>query len=86
MSAPLPTPHHLFVHGGGHQTIDRILIHTIQHTSGNKKMEDDAAKDTDKKIAENKKLGKDKGKKVVDDLLKAVMEVKPEVPDNLKSS
>jgi V-type H+-transporting ATPase subunit G len=48
-------------------------------------MEDDAAKDTESKIAEIKKTGKGKGSKVVDDLLKAVMEVTPEVPDNLKS-
>lgn len=46
-------------------------------------MEDDAAKETDEKIADIKKIGKDKGSTVVDDLLKAVMEVKPEVPDNL---
>jgi V-type H+-transporting ATPase subunit G len=49
-------------------------------------MEDDAAKDTESKIAEIKKIGKGKGGKVVDDLLKAVMEVTPEVPDNLKPS
>jgi V-type H+-transporting ATPase subunit G len=48
-------------------------------------MEDDAAKETEKKIAENKKIAKDKGSQVVDDLLKAVMEVKPEVPNHLKS-
>jgi V-type H+-transporting ATPase subunit G len=48
-------------------------------------MEEDAAKDTETKIADIKKTGKGKGNKVVEDLLKAVMEVKPEVPDNLKS-
>lgn len=55
------------------------MIH-VQHTSGNKKMEDDANKDTEKKIAEIKQIGKDKGSKVVSDLLKAVTEVKPVPP------
>jgi len=48
-------------------------------------MEEDAAKDTEKKIADIKKTGDGKGSKVVEDLLKAVMDVKPVVPDNLKS-
>lgn len=49
-------------------------------------MEDDAAKDTEKKIAEIKKVKKGKGDKVIDDLLKAVMDVKPEVPEKLAKS
>lgn len=52
-----------------------------QHSSGNKKMEEDANKDTEKKISEIQGTGKGKGKKVVDDLLQAVMDVKPEVPE-----
>lgn len=43
-------------------------------------MEEDATKETEKKISEIKGTGKGKGKKVVDDLLQAVMDVKPEVP------
>jgi len=43
-------------------------------------MEEDASKDTDKKITEIKKIGKDKGSKVVDDLLNAVTNVKPVAP------
>lgn len=35
-----------------------------QQTSGNKKAEEDADKDTDKKVAEIKKVGKDAGPKV----------------------
>ena len=44
-------------------------------------MEEDANKDTEQKITEIKKTGKGKGTKVVDDLLQAVMDVKPEVPE-----
>jgi V-type H+-transporting ATPase subunit G len=43
-------------------------------------MEEDASKETDKKIAEIKSIGKSKGSKVVDDLLKAVISVDPEPP------
>ena len=43
-------------------------------------MEEDANKDTEKKLAEIKKLGKSKGSKVVDDLLNAVTNVIPEPP------
>lgn len=43
-------------------------------------MEEDAGKDTEKKIAEIKTIGKDKGSKVVDDLLNAVTNVKPVAP------
>ncbi|TID26603.1 gb [Venturia nashicola] len=52
-----------------------------EHSSGNKKMEEDANKETEKKISEIQSTGKGKGKKVVDDLLQAVMDVKPEVPE-----
>lgn len=43
-------------------------------------MEEDANKDTEKKIAEIKKIGKEKGSKVVDDLLNAVTQVQPVPP------
>ena len=43
-------------------------------------MEEDANKDTEKKIAEIKKVGQAKGSKVVDDLLNAVTDVKPTPP------
>jgi V-type H+-transporting ATPase subunit G len=45
-------------------------------------MEEDANKDTEAKIAEIKTLGKGKGSKVVDDLLQAVIDVKPHVPES----
>jgi len=45
-------------------------------------MEEDANKDTEKKIAEIKKTRQEKGTKVVDDLLQAVMDVKPQVPES----
>jgi V-type H+-transporting ATPase subunit G len=40
-------------------------------------MEEDAKKDTEKTIEEIRKIGKDKGSKVVADLLNAVTDVKP---------
>jgi V-type H+-transporting ATPase subunit G len=43
-------------------------------------MEADANKETDQKIAEIKKVGKEKGSKVVDDLLNAVTDVQPVPP------
>jgi Vacuolar (H+)-ATPase G subunit len=52
----------------------------LQHSSGNKKMEQDANKDTEKKLAEIKDISKSKGSKVVNDLLSAVIDVDPEPP------
>ncbi len=43
-------------------------------------MEEDANKDAQKQIEEIKKIGKEKGPKVVDDLLNAVTNVKPVPP------
>ncbi|KAL9532871.1 V-type proton ATPase subunit [Sphaerulina musiva] len=54
-----------------------------QHTSGNKKAEQDAEKETEKSLSEIKGIGKKTGPKVVDDLLKAVMDVRPEVPNRV---
>ncbi|PPJ60229.1 hypothetical protein CBER1_08842 [Cercospora berteroae] len=51
-----------------------------QHTSGNKKAEEDADKETNQKLDEIKGIGKKTGPKVVEDLLKAVMDVQPQVP------
>jgi V-type H+-transporting ATPase subunit G len=44
-------------------------------------MEDDANKETEKSLAEIKKIGSKSGSKVVDDLLSAVVNVEPEVPE-----
>ena len=55
-----------------------------QHTSGNKQAEEQAEKDTDEKLEEIKQIGQKTGPKVVDDLLKAVVDVKPIVPDRVE--
>ncbi|KAI9842545.1 MAG: H(+)-transporting V1 sector ATPase subunit G [Sclerophora amabilis] len=54
-----------------------------EHTSGNKKAEEDADKEAQEKMKAIEGLGKQSGNKVVDDLLKVVNEVKPEVPDRV---
>ncbi len=54
-----------------------------QHTSGNKKAEEDAAKDAENKVDEIKEAGKEKGGKVIEELLRAVMDVKPEKPNRV---
>jgi V-type H+-transporting ATPase subunit G len=51
-----------------------------KHSSGNKKMEEEANKDTERKLQEIKQIGKSKGEKVVKDLLGALVNVKPEPP------
>lgn len=55
-----------------------------QHTSGNEKASQDADKDTEGQLAEIKKIGDKTGNKVIEDLLRAVMEVKPIVPDRIE--
>ncbi|KAI4153368.1 MAG: hypothetical protein LQ340_002341, partial [Diploschistes diacapsis] len=50
------------------------------HTSGNKKAEQDASKDAEGKLSEIKTIGSKSGDKVVEELLRLVTEVKPEVP------
>ena len=52
----------------------------VQHSSGNQKAEDDAKKDTDVKVKEIEGIGKKSGNKVVDQLLVAVTNAKPEPP------
>ncbi|KAI9665340.1 MAG: hypothetical protein M1831_001777 [Alyxoria varia] len=52
-----------------------------EQTSGNKKEEDDANVQTEEKLKEIRGIADEYGKKVVDDLLKAVTDVKPQVPD-----
>lgn len=51
-----------------------------QHSSGNKKAEEEADKATDVKLKEIKEIGKKSGNKVIEDLLKAVTDVKAEPP------
>ena len=52
----------------------------IQHSSGNQKAEEDAKKDTDAKVKEIDELGKKSGGKVVEQLIEAVVNAKPEPP------
>ncbi|CZT02905.1 related to VACUOLAR ATP SYNTHASE SUBUNIT G (VMA-10) [Rhynchosporium agropyri] len=54
-----------------------------EHTSGNKKAEEDANKDAEKKIKEIQTAGKKGQDAVVKDLLKAVFDVKPVVPKRI---
>jgi V-type H+-transporting ATPase subunit G len=52
----------------------------MQHSSGNQKAEEDAKKDTDIKVKEIEGIGKKSGSKVVDQLIAAVTNAKPEPP------
>ncbi|KAL9122665.1 MAG: hypothetical protein Q9187_000787 [Circinaria calcarea] len=54
-----------------------------EHTSGNKKAEEDAKRDADEQMQKIKEVGEKSGDKVVEELLRVVMEVKPEVPDRV---
>ncbi len=56
----------------------------MQHSSGNKQAEEQAEKETEKKLNEIKQIGEKTGPKVVDDLLKAVLDVKLIVPDRVE--
>ena len=55
-----------------------------QHASGNKKAEEEANKDAEVKLKEITEAGKKSGGKVVEDLIKAVITVNPEVPDKIQ--
>ncbi|KAM0802006.1 H+-ATPase G subunit-domain-containing protein [Usnea florida] len=54
-----------------------------KHTSGNKKAEEDASKDAEEQLKQIKEAGSKTGDKVIQDLLSAVTQVKPEVPDRV---
>jgi Vacuolar (H+)-ATPase G subunit len=57
-----------------------------KHSSGNKKAEEEANRDAEKKLGEIKSAGSKSGDQVVSTLLKLVTEVKPEVPDRVQAS
>ncbi|CAD0086280.1 unnamed protein product [Aureobasidium mustum] len=57
---------------------------STQHTSGNEQAEKDASKDTDEKLKEIKSIGDKEGSTVVENLLRAVTDVKPQVPDRVE--
>ena len=71
-------PHLLF-----RASLDLLTSCVGQHTSGNKKAEEDASKDADEQVKEIKSAGQKTGDKVIDDLLRVVTDVKPEVPDRV---
>ncbi|KAK2756074.1 hypothetical protein FQN54_005481 [Arachnomyces sp. PD_36] len=56
-----------------------------EHTSGNKKAEEDANKDAEGQLQEIKGSGSKAGDKVVEDLIHAVVNVQPEVPEKIAS-
>ena len=62
-----------------------ILITWEQHTSGNKKAESDANKDAETQVKAIAQAGSKGQDKVVADLLKAVFDVKPIVPDRIEA-
>ncbi|KAJ5054085.1 uncharacterized protein L3040_000369 [Drepanopeziza brunnea f. sp. 'multigermtubi'] len=55
-----------------------------EHTSGNKKAEEDAGKDAETKIKEIKGAGQKGQDAVIKDLLKAVFDVKPVAPERIE--
>lgn len=57
----------------------------MQHTSGNKKAEEDASKDADEQLKLIKEAGGKTGDKVVEELLRVVTDVKPEIPDRVNA-
>lgn len=59
------------------------LLILQQHKQGNKKAEEDANKEAEAKVKEIEAAAKKSGNKVVEDLLRAVTDVKPEVPDKI---
>lgn len=55
----------------------------LQHSSGFKKAEDDANQEAEEKLKEIQAAGKKQGDKVVQDLIKATTDVKPQVPEKI---
>lgn len=61
-----------------------LVLTLLQHTSGNKKAEEDANKEAEAQIKAIREAGKKGQDKVVQDLLKAVFDVKPVVPERIQ--
>ncbi|EAW10915.1 uncharacterized protein ACLA_065490 [Aspergillus clavatus NRRL 1] len=57
-----------------------------EHSSGYKKAEEDANKEAEVKVEDIHAAGKEKGGKVVDDLIHAVIDVKPEPSEKIVAS
>ncbi|KAI4216479.1 MAG: hypothetical protein LQ351_000968 [Letrouitia transgressa] len=56
-----------------------------EHTRGNKKAEEDASRDAEEQLNAIRASGDKSGQKVIEDLLKAVTDVRPEVPDRVSA-
>ncbi|MCJ1264635.1 hypothetical protein MMC22_004509 [Lobaria immixta] len=54
-----------------------------EQTGGNKKAEEEAKEDAEEKLKEIKNAGSKTGDQVVEELLRVVTDVKPEVPDRI---
>lgn len=63
-----------------------LIVSNLKHSSGNQKAEVDANKDAEEKLQEIQESGKKKGDQVVNDLIQAVLEVRPEVPEKLEKA
>ena len=62
--------------------VNTVLIRdSSQHTQGNKQAEDEANREAEAKIKEIQAAGQKSQAKVVEDLLKAVFDVKPVPPE-----
>jgi hypothetical protein len=62
----------------------RILAEILQHTSGNKKAEEDANREAEEQIKAIKIAGEKRKDEVKEGLLKAVWDVKPTVPERIE--
>ncbi|EAL84691.2 uncharacterized protein AFUA_7G02020 [Aspergillus fumigatus Af293] len=56
-----------------------------EHSSGYKKAEEDANKEAEVKLQDIQTAGKEKGNKVVEDLINAVIDVNPQASDKIKA-
>ncbi|PYH42214.1 uncharacterized protein BP01DRAFT_359666 [Aspergillus saccharolyticus JOP 1030-1] len=65
------------------QKEDEFKKFEAEHSSGYKKAEEDANKEAEVKLQEIKVAGNEKGSKVVDDLIHALIEVKPEASEKI---
>ncbi|OJD14445.1 V-type ATPase, G subunit [Emergomyces pasteurianus Ep9510] len=57
-----------------------------EHSSGNKVAEEEANKEAEVKVQEIKDIGKKKGGQVVEDLIRTVTDVQPQIPKKLTSN
>ncbi|KAJ5096319.1 hypothetical protein NUU61_005675 [Penicillium alfredii] len=67
------------------QKEDEFKKFEAEHSSGFKKAEDDASQEAEANLKEIQEAGKKKGDKVVNDLIHATTDVKPEVPEKIVS-